>query len=118
MRYLMMYFYLSTYLSDCTAIIFPNDNQAKKFCAWALTNHVYLPPGLSRISFDNATLIYPFQIDSVDFGFEYLGSMAFHVLSGDVRIDVGRDNAVSAKPSIINHGSVAPMRPIAYPWRT
>lgn len=115
-RYLPLLAAFTLSLINCTAIIFPNDNQAKKFFTWILRVGIY-PWNYSMISFDNSLEMFYYRIDTVDFGFEYLGNASFHKIVGGVPIREERGNSIPSLATVVNQGSILPPnKKFRFPW--
>jgi DNA-binding transcriptional regulator YhcF (GntR family) len=80
-----------------TAAIAPYDPFACVYYDWLAMAGISVPDEMSLISFDDRIEnLYPYTISSVNFGFEGLGYMAFHVLRGDIPVKVDDRRSIGA----------------------
>jgi len=85
-----------------TALIALNDRMARLLYPALRVAGYTAPDDLSFVSFDNeARLLFPWQISSVDFGIGYLGYVAYHLLAGDLRLR--RDGLNLCSRCTLNH---------------
>jgi len=80
-----------------TAAIAPYDPFACVYYDWLAMAGISVPNEMSLISFDDRIEnLYPYTISSVNFGFEGLGYMAFHVLRGDIPVKADDRRSIGA----------------------
>ncbi len=92
--------------SCATAFLLPHDYTAFQVYN-ELANAGIEPPGdVSLVSFDNHHRIKMLPVDSIDFGFGYLGYCAFHTIFGVIRIQRSANGDIVAKPKVVVRGSV------------
>ena len=90
-----------------TALLAPNDRFAVRYWQALAEQGIRIPRDLSMVSFDNLADLHPFPITSVDFGMASLGYKAFHLLLGDVPIQVQKGDHVMGISQLVDNGSIA-----------
>ncbi len=94
-----------------TALVAPNDWYGREYRALLQMANLSVPRDLSLVSFDNNFIqMYPFTFSSVDFGFEHLGFMAFHLIVRDLPLTGASIRHVAAECTINHLGSIAAKR--------
>jgi hypothetical protein len=114
---------VTQHLSDCihvvapllrhrgvTAMVIPNDAVAVRVYYALLALGVRVPEDLSLVSFDNSAVASGIPVSTVDFGFDYLGYCAAHLLIGDIPIRSDRAGNLAARSRLVDRGSVGPAR--------
>jgi len=90
-------------LHDTTAILAPNDRQARRMFQWLRACGVHVPGRLSLLSFDDCfEHQYPFPVSSINFGFERLGRVTVSILHGEHGGILKADRGL-AVPCFLNH---------------
>ena len=86
-----------------TALIAPSDRHARFYYRWLQAAGIRVPHDLSLISFDDRQeRLYPYSISSVNYGFDDLGFVAFHLLLGDMPVKPDALRSVKSRCRI-NH---------------
>jgi DNA-binding LacI/PurR family transcriptional regulator len=94
-----------------TCILALNDHMAHAYCRrWELLGGS--PSNIRQlVSFDDCLdVLFPYQVSSVNFGFDLLGYKAFHFLLDDIPIDVGRYRSIDAVPRLSHRHTIRPVR--------
>lgn len=95
-----------------SAIIAPNDFHLHRFIStWLEPLQIQVPGEIAVISFDNEKREEASAWNSVDFGLEGLGYLAFHFLKNDLPVRRGRKGDIPGHPVTVDQGSVAPPPP-------
>jgi DNA-binding LacI/PurR family transcriptional regulator/DNA-binding transcriptional regulator YhcF (GntR family) len=97
-------------LPGVTALLAPNDRYAVRYWQVLAELGVRIPRDLSMVSFDNLADLHPFPISSVDFGLATLGYKAFHLLLGDVPVQVAKGNHLMGICQLVDRGSIGKPR--------
>jgi DNA-binding LacI/PurR family transcriptional regulator len=87
-------------------IISPHDYTAYNVYNWCARERVPIPRRVSLISFDNSPRTGLVPVTSIDFGLGFLGYAAFHVLFGMIRMRRTDDGRITARPFVVDRGSV------------
>ncbi len=74
---------------------------------WILAAGYEVPKRISIISFDNDPTKAPLPMDSIEFGFGYLGYAAFHKIFGDINIPHNPKGEIFSRPLLVNRGTLA-----------
>jgi DNA-binding LacI/PurR family transcriptional regulator len=90
----------------CTAFLPLNDWIAANDYHWFHSVGVSIPSELSVLSFDNERRWEFLPFSSIDFGLTDLGYLAAHVFIGDIPVSCDRNGNVSAKPRLVDRGSL------------
>lgn len=93
-----------------TALLAPNDYHAVRYWQVLAEQGVQIPRDLSMASFDNLADRHPFLISSVDFGMATLGYQAFHLLLGDVPVQVRKGQHLMGICQLVDNGSITKPR--------
>jgi hypothetical protein len=93
-----------------SAVIVPSDAYAMATYHWLVAAGYRIPRDLSLISFDNSSLVRPWPVSSIDFGFGHLGYQAFHAIIGDLPVKSDAKGDVCARAMVQHYGSVGPAR--------
>ncbi len=94
-----------------TCVLALNDHMAHAYCRrWELLGGS--PSDIRHlVSFDDCLdILFPYQVSSVNFGFDLLGYKAFHFLLDDIPIDVGRYRSIGAVPRLSHRHTIRPSR--------
>jgi hypothetical protein len=89
-----------------TALIVPNDQDSFRVHRWLQLAGVAVPRYVSVISFDNYHRFAFVPVSTIDFGFGYLGYMAFHAIMGDIPVRKSRYGDVASRPHVSHRGSL------------
>lgn len=89
-----------------TALLALDDSTAVTYYYWLEEAGIQVPGEISLLSFGNDEDLSPLPITSVDFGFDGLGYAAFHLMLDDIPIRTGRSNTLTARPTLVERGSV------------
>ncbi len=91
---------------DLTMLLSPNDTYARGELLPNLRLLEIPPTRVSLLSFDNYVRDGRTPLTSVDFGMGGLGYRSFHAIIGDVPVRTTRRNEISARPLVVERGSV------------
>jgi DNA-binding LacI/PurR family transcriptional regulator len=92
--------------TDTTALIVCNDTWARHVFRSLRALGIGVPNRISLLSFDNAYRYSAFPVTTVDFGMAELGYSSFHALVGDIPVVSGKSKCITAKPYVVENGSV------------
>ncbi len=91
---------------DITALITPNDQDARNIFEWLRNAGIQIPREISLLSFDNSDSLAGFPVTTIDFGFGVLGYNAFHLFLGDVPVKRNRRGEIASQPHIVHRRSI------------
>ncbi len=83
-----------------------NDAAAGRIHRWLRMAGIAVPDDLSLLSFDNAFLQQMQPISTIDFGYDYLGYSALHLLLGDIPVLRDRTGDIPSIAKLISRGSL------------
>jgi DNA-binding LacI/PurR family transcriptional regulator len=90
-----------------SAIVAPNDHDARHIYYSLRGAGLRIPDDLSLLSFDNYPELIPLPVSTIDFGFDHLGYCSFHLILRDLPIRTDSANGVATRPRLVRRGSVA-----------
>lgn len=94
-----------------TAVVSPNDFFMRHhLLSWLRKLDIAVPGRVSALSFDNESRESFTPWNTVDFGFEELGYLAFHFLLGDVPVRRSPGGDIPGRCLVVDQGSVGPPR--------
>jgi len=94
-----------------TALIAPNDRHARLYFRWLQAAGIRVPRDLSLLSFDDRQeRLYPYAISSVNYGFDDLGYMAFHLLLNDMPVKPDALRSIGSRCRINHCATIGPAR--------
>ncbi len=103
---------LTPYLRDprVTVLVAPNNDWAKRYYYWLSAAGVRMPNHLSLLSLGNNLESQALPISTIDYGLDTLGYNAIHAILQDVPLSPCARNTITARPRLINRGSLAQPR--------